>query len=118
VAPASEQSLSRALSQISPRALVIVLSPLLSDELAGAVAELARSGRSVVLVDTLPGGVLLPDPGDWTELAWRIQLLHRQNLISALATHGVPVVAWQGSGSLDEVLIGLSRAATAPRIHR
>jgi uncharacterized protein (DUF58 family) len=117
-APVSEPLLGRTLSKISPRALVIVLSPLLSDELAGSVAELARSGRSVVLVDTLPGDVLLPDPGDWTELAWRIQLLHRQNLIGALAEHGVPVVAWRGSGSLDEVLTGLSRAATAPRIHR
>ncbi|HJQ03325.1 MAG TPA: DUF58 domain-containing protein [Jatrophihabitans sp.] len=118
VAAVSAQSLSRALSKISLRALVIVLSPLLSDELAGAVAELARSGRSVVLVDTLPDNVLLPDPGEWTGLAWRIQLLHRRNLISALASFGVPVVAWQGSGSLDEVLIGLSRAAMAPRLHR
>ncbi|HET6210340.1 MAG TPA: DUF58 domain-containing protein [Jatrophihabitans sp.] len=117
-APASEQALGRALLKISPRALVIVLSPLLSDEVSGAVAELARGGRSAVLVDTLPDGQLLPDPSDWTELAWRIQLLHRQNLIAALADYGVPVVAWQGSGSLDQVLIGLSRAATTPRLRR
>lgn len=117
-APASEQALGRALLKISPRALVIVLSPLLSDEVSDAVAELARGGRSAVLVDTLPDGPLLPDPGDWTELAWRIQLLHRQNLIAGLADYGVPVVTWQGSGSLDQVLIGLSRAALAPRLRR
>ncbi len=117
-APASERALGRALLKISPRALVIVLSPLLSDEVPAAVAELARGGRSAVLVDTLPDGPLLPDPGDWTELAWRIQLLHRQNLIAGLADYGVPVVAWQGSGSLDQVLIGLSRAAITPRLRR
>jgi uncharacterized protein (DUF58 family) len=117
-ASASELALGRALLKISPRALVIVLSPLLSDEVSAAVAELARGGRSAVLVDTLPDGPLLPDPGDWTELAWRIQLLHRQNLIAGMADYGVPVVAWQGSGSLDQVLIGLSRAAIAPRLRR
>ena len=57
----------------------------------------------------------LPDPGEWTELAWRIQLLHRRNLISALAELRRAGGAWQGSGSLDEVLIGLSRAASAPQ---
>jgi uncharacterized protein (DUF58 family) len=117
-APASERALGRALLKISPRALVIVLSPLLSDEVSAAVAELARGGRSAVLVDTLPDGPVLPNPGDWTELAWRIQLLHRQNLIAGLADYGVPVVAWQGSGSLDQVLIGLTRAAIAPRLRR
>ncbi len=116
--PSRYQSVDRALARISNRALVIVLSPLLSDELAGAVAELTRTGRSVVLVDTLPEEVLLPEQGRWTELAWRIQMLHRQNLSGALAEHGVPVVPWLGSGSLDEVLIGLSRAATAPRVRR
>ena len=58
VAPASEQSLAGRWRGSRNRALVIVLSPLLGDELAAAVAGLARSGRSVVLVDTLPGGVL------------------------------------------------------------
>ena len=37
-----------ALEAIPPRALVIVLSPLLSDEVSAAVAELARGGRSAV----------------------------------------------------------------------
>ncbi len=113
-----QQSVSRALARVSNRALVIVLSPVLSDELAGAVAELTRTGRSVVLVDTLPADVLLPEESAWTGLAWRIQLAQRQNLIDALAERGVPVVPWQGSGSLDQVLIGLSRTALAPRLRR
>jgi hypothetical protein len=117
-ASASEQTLSRALARISNRALVIVFSPLLADELAMAVANLSRTGRSVVLVDTLPARAELPERTEWTDLAWRIQLIARQNLTEALAQHGVPVVVWQGSGSLDQVLAGLSRVATAPRARR
>jgi len=110
-----EYALVRALARISPRALVIVLSPLLSAEIGDAVAELRRSGRTVLVVDTLPERIVLPEHGDWTGLAWQIQLLHRDNLIAALGTHGVPVVPWLGAGSLDAVLIGLSRLAGMPR---
>ncbi len=114
----SEQTLGRSLARISHQALVIVFSPLLAEELATAVANLSRTGRSVVVVDTLPARVELPEQTEWIDLAWRIQLLARQNLIHALAQHGVPVVPWRGSGSLDQVLAGLSRVATAPRARR
>lgn len=116
--PVLEQATGRALARISNQALVIVLSPLLGDELAAQLAGLARAGRAVVLVDTLPPDVVLPRDSDWTELAWRMQVLHRQNLAGALAEAGVPVVPWQGSGSLDQVLAGLSRIATAPKARR
>jgi len=108
-------ALTRALARISPRALVIVLSPLLSDDIADAIAELRRSGRTMLVVDTLPQQVALPERGDWTELAWQLQLLHRDNLVAALAVHGVPVVPWLGAGSLDAVLVGLSRLAAMPK---
>lgn len=116
--PANERTLSRSLARISHQALVIVFSPLLDDQLATAVANLSRTGRSVVLVDSLPARVELPERTEWTDLAWRMQLLGRRNLIEALAQHGVPVVAWQGSGSLDQVLAGMSRVATAPKARR
>ncbi|MFL6164142.1 MAG: DUF58 domain-containing protein [Jatrophihabitantaceae bacterium] len=107
--------IARGLARISPRALVIVLSPLLSDEIANALAELTRSGRAMLVVDTLPEQVVLPEHGPWTELAWQIQMLHRDNLAGALLEHGVPIVPWLGAGSLDAVLLGLSRMAIAPR---
>jgi uncharacterized protein (DUF58 family) len=106
---------ARALSRIPPRALVIVLSPLLSDDVADALAELTRSGRAMLVVDTLPAQVTVPEQNEWTELAWQIQMLHRENLVAALLSRGVPLVPWLGAGSLDAVLRGLSRLATVPR---
>jgi hypothetical protein len=42
----------------------------------------------------------------------------RRTLQDTLTELGVPVVAWRGAGSLDNVLSRLSRAAQAPRLHR
>ncbi|MEO6503111.1 MAG: DUF58 domain-containing protein [Jatrophihabitantaceae bacterium] len=117
-APVSELAAGRAMARISGRALVIVLSPLLSAEVAIEAAGLSRAGRSVLVVDTLPADVVLPEPGPWLELAWRAQLIQRSNLVGALSDHGVPVVPWLGSGSLDQVLAGLSRTARAARVRR
>ena len=117
-ASVSEPTIARALAKLSSRALVIMLSPLLSTEMAAQAAGLSRAGRSVLVVDTLPAEVVLPEPAPWMELAWRIQLIERANLARALADHGVPVVPWLGSGSLDQVLVGLSRTTRAARVHR
>ncbi len=117
-APVSELAVGRALARIPGRALVVVLSPLLNTAVAAEAAGLSRAGRSVLVVDTLPADVRLPEPGPWLELAWRLQLIERSNLAAALADHGVPVVPWLGSGSLDQVLVGLSRSARAARVHR
>jgi uncharacterized protein (DUF58 family) len=117
-APVSQLTVARALAKVSSRALVIVLSPLLSTEVAAEAAGLSRAGRSVLVVDTLPVDVALPEQAPWMALAWRIQLIERANLARALADHGVPVVPWLGAGSLDQVLTGLSRTSRAARVHR
>jgi uncharacterized protein (DUF58 family) len=102
----------------SPSALVVLLSPLATAGALAAVATLARSGRSVVAVDTLPPN-LHPDPrSDWTPLAFRLWRLRRTADIERLAELGVPVVAWSGSGSLDAVLRDAGRAARAARASR
>ena len=95
-----------------------MLSPLLGSEVANGAAGLARAGRSVVLIDTLPADVELAEQDSWTELAWRLALLERDTLAGALTGFGVPVVPWLGSGSLDQVLIGLSRTARAVKVRR
>jgi uncharacterized protein (DUF58 family) len=100
---------------ISSNALVVVLTPLLDLRSAGMLARLARSGRFVVAVDTLPKDLPTPRRGPWTEAAYRIWRLERENSIGQLREHGVPVVAWAGAGSLDLVLRDVSRLASAPR---
>jgi uncharacterized protein (DUF58 family) len=113
-----EERTAHRLVQVPSRALVMVFSTLLDDSIARTLAALAMSGRTVVVVDTLPPDVRFQDGSEWSPLAWRIALLRRATLVERLRELGVPVVAWRGARSLDQVLIGLSRAALIPRRRR
>lgn len=96
-------------------ALVVVLTPLLDQRTPAMLARLARVGRFLIAVDTLPPGIEPPNPGAWVRVAERLWRLERENVIGALRENGVPVVAWAGAGSLDQVLRDVSRLATAPK---
>ncbi|MEV4541481.1 DUF58 domain-containing protein [Micromonospora echinaurantiaca] len=97
-------------------ALVVVLTPLLDERSAQMLARLARSGRFVVAVDTLPADLPVPKDRGWAEVAYRLWRLDRDTMIGQLREHGVPVVGWAGAGSLDQVLRDVARLATAPRV--
>jgi uncharacterized protein (DUF58 family) len=100
-------------------ALVVLLSPLATATSMAAVAGLARSGRSVVAVDTLPERVRAdPRASDWSELAFRLWRLRREADVDRLGEVGVPVVPWRGAGSLDAVLRDATRAARAATVSR
>jgi uncharacterized protein (DUF58 family) len=104
---------------IPPSALVVVLTPMLGSESAEMIARLARAGRVVVAVDTLGSLEKRPVHGSqWTSLAQRLWRLERDNTIGQLREVGVPVTAWAGAGSLDQVLRDMTRMAAAPRIVR
>ncbi len=100
---------------LPPRALTVVLSPLVDPSSLTLVAELAHRGQSVVVVDTLPADVRPPKVDAVTDLAWRLWWLQRDADVHALAHVGVPVVRWHGTGSLDLVLREATRAASAGR---
>lgn len=100
---------------LSGNALVVVLSPLLEPRSAAMVANLARAGRFVVAVDTLPPDIRLPTWGHWGEVPARLWRLERDNVLGQLREHGVPVVAWAGAGSLDAVLRDVARMASGPK---
>ncbi|WDZ86885.1 DUF58 domain-containing protein [Micromonospora cathayae] len=100
---------------LSSDALVVVLTPLLEERSAQMLAQLARSGRFVVAVDTLPADLPPPTGRGWAEVAFRLWRLDRDVMIEQLREHGVPVVQWAGAGSLDQVLRDVARLATAPR---
>ncbi|MDG4807934.1 DUF58 domain-containing protein [Micromonospora sp. WMMD1120] len=101
---------------LSSDALVVVLTPLLDERSAQMLARLARAGRFVVAVDTLPTDLASPKDGGWAEVAYRLWRLDRDVMIGQLREHGVPVVRWAGAGSLDQVLRDVARLATAPRV--
>jgi uncharacterized protein (DUF58 family) len=101
---------------LSSNALVVVLTPLIDERSAAMLARLARAGRFVVAVDTLAALARPPQHRQWTELAFRLWRLERDNTLGQLREHGVPVVAWAGAGSLDLVLRDVARLASAPRV--
>lgn len=100
---------------LSSNALVVVLTPLVDTRSAAMLARLARSGRFVVAIDTLPGATAPERRGGWTDVAHRLWRIERDNTIGQLREHGVPVVPWAGAGSLDLVLRDVARLASAPK---
>ena len=114
--PIEAPALLPGLSLVPSSALVVVLTPLLDERVPALAAQLARTGRSVVAVDTLPPRVAPDGNGRWAGLALRLALLERRNTIAHLLDHGVPTVQWEGAGTLDLVLRDASRLAAAPTV--
>ncbi|SDX83003.1 Uncharacterized conserved protein, DUF58 family, contains vWF domain [Modestobacter sp. DSM 44400] len=97
---------------LDPRALVLVVSPLVGRYVFEQAAALGRAGHTVVVVNTLPADAAPEDAGPWTVPVTRLWLLERATRIAQLRSFGVPVVSWRGRGSLDTVLQQLTRAAS------
>jgi hypothetical protein len=94
---------------IDARALVLLVSPLVGRQVFARAAALARAGHSVIAIDSLPGEVGAPGGDEWSGPALRLWRIERATRIGQLRDLGVPVVSWQGSGSLDAVLADLAR---------
>ncbi|HEX3929125.1 MAG TPA: DUF58 domain-containing protein [Nocardioides sp.] len=102
-----------------PGTLVVVLSPMLSDEMATVAVRLLRRGLPVIVVDTLPADAA-PSVSTETDpqiasLAWRMRLVERRHVLERLAGAGCPVVAWHGPRTLEEVVRRLALRAQLPR---
>jgi uncharacterized protein (DUF58 family) len=102
-------------SQQTAGALVVALTPLLDPAAAASLIILRRNGASVVAVDTLPDDARPNSREELARLAQRVWLLDRRRLIDRLGDLGIPVVRWEGAGSLDLVLGDLARMAAAPK---
>ena len=121
----------RRLRSVRPGTLVVVCTPLLSDQVVEQIGVLVAHGGDVVVVDTLP-----PSVGDvatlparprrrdgasaerfWPE-AWVLRRMLRERTVRELREAGVPVTAWEGASSLAPVLLSLAAAGSAPRLRR
>ena len=109
--------------RVDPGAMVIMCSPLISSAAMERAVALAQRGLNMVVIDTLPPG-LLPILGDddrddeMTMLAWRVRMLERETDMRVVTQAGIPVVPWRGPGSLDQVLRDVARRARSPRLAR
>jgi uncharacterized protein (DUF58 family) len=114
---------------IPPGAFVVLLSALVSAEPLNHAVRLARSGHSVVVVDTLPLELTGPDATDeavvaatgvddprLARLVWRLRLLDREREAHRCSAAGVPVLGWRGPGSLETVLRQATRRSRGPRV--
>lgn len=95
--------------------MTVLLSPLITAEALGRAVELARHGRSVVVVDTMPDCLAWSDD-PVTALAWRIRTLERRREIRLASDFGIVVVRWAGPASLDRFLRDLALRSAAPRV--
>lgn len=105
--PASIEALRRQLG--NHRGMHVVFTPLLGERSIGLVAVLARAGRPVLCIDTLPSHVSPPSRTHWTPYAERLWRLSRENTIMELRDLGVAVEPWTGAASLDDVIAQLVR---------
>ncbi len=106
------------LSRIAPRAMIILISPLIELARPELAVEIASAGHPVLVIDSLGERAPTAHPRPSTDLAWRLQRLQHQYDIDRLADFGIPAVPWRGAGSINAVLTSLSRAKAAPRMRR
>jgi uncharacterized protein (DUF58 family) len=95
--------------------ITVLLSPLVAPEALDLAVALGRRGMSVIVVDTLAQHVSRTDDA-YIALAWRIRLLERRREIRMVQAAGIPVIAWQGPGTLDQVIRDVARRSTGPRL--
>ncbi|HEY2299247.1 MAG TPA: DUF58 domain-containing protein [Jatrophihabitans sp.] len=110
--------LTRTLGRVAPRAMVILITPLLERARPEVAVEIARAGHPVLVIDSLGEYAPAVRSNSAADLAWRLQRLQHDRDIDRLADAGIPTVAWHGAASMTTVLARLSRAAAAPRVAR
>lgn len=116
-APQEHEERHLALDTVGAGTLVVLVSALISPAALTRAATLARHGTSVVVIDAFVEGVEPPEEDDEVAgLAWRIRMLERDRELRRIQQEGVPVVPWQGAGSLDEVLRRLARRGPRVRV--
>jgi uncharacterized protein (DUF58 family) len=89
---------------LTPKALVIALTPLLDERAVGALLDLRARGFDLVVVDVSPVGFVDPGRDERERLGHRLWLLRRDALRAQYERVGVPVVEWREGVSLEQAL--------------
>jgi uncharacterized protein (DUF58 family) len=107
--------LSIPLRRIPPKALVLVLSPLLEDVSVRAVLELRGRGFDLAVVE-IPPLPYLEIKGKDAELAVRLLRLERDLLRSRLRARGIAVVQWGEDRSLEAAIRAMEEFRRRARV--
>jgi hypothetical protein len=101
---------------LSPRSLVIALSPLLDARFIKAASDLAARGFEVVIVSVSPVDIVraCQDASVLVDAACRLWDLERQGRLAELRRQGLRVIEWHPDEPLDLVLAQLGRHRRLP----
>jgi uncharacterized protein (DUF58 family) len=100
---------------IPPRALVLVLSPLLEDAIVRTLLELRGRGFDLAVVE-IPPLPYLEAEGEDAKLAVRLLRLERDLLRSRLRARGIAVVEWSKDSSLEETIRAMEEFRRRARV--
>jgi uncharacterized protein (DUF58 family) len=103
---------------LPPKALVLVLSPLLDRRIVRAVVDLRARRFDLAVIEVSPLPWIPPGQGEAGELAMRIWAARREELRDGLRRLGVGVVEWRRGTPLDaalEEVRAFRRRARLPR---
>jgi uncharacterized protein (DUF58 family) len=103
------------LRTIPPKALVLVLSPLLEDAIVRTLLQLRGRGFDLAVVEIPPFPYLDVD-GEDSELAARLMRLERDLLRSRLRARGIAVVEWSDDGSLEATIRAMEEFRRRARV--
>ena len=92
---------------LPPQALVVAVTPLLDERSVGALLDLRARGYDLAIVEVSPLPFAHPGEDELEQLAYRLWLLHRQELRSRYESLGVAVVSWSDETSLEGALEGV-----------
>ncbi len=106
----SRLAIERALARAARRpALVIILTPMLDDSLAGLAHSMRVSGLDLAMIEIDPIGLLAPPTNDARATGRRVWRMERERLRDLLVGDGIPVAPWSHGEPPD---IPLARIAT------
>lgn len=105
----NRHAIERAVLRAAKRpALVILLTPMLDDALAGLAHSMRISGLDTAIVEIDPTGYLPEPSNDARELGRRLWLLERDRLRQLLAADWIPVAPWRAGHPADVPLSQLA----------
>jgi uncharacterized protein (DUF58 family) len=103
---------------LPPQALVLAVTPLLDERSVAALLDLRARGYDLAVVEVSPVPFVQPGRSEADRLAYRLWLLHRQELRWRYERLGVAVASWDGETPLDAVLEGVRAFRRHARLAR